>query len=77
METYFKIPQEIPKKNRKLQKLYYTVNISDYLVNLSNFIQIITSVGEAFIDQLDVQLSDNIIKKVYMVALIPDHDDNF
>jgi hypothetical protein len=46
-------------------------------VNLSDFNQIITSAGEAFIDQVDVQLPDNIITKVYIVALIPDHDDYF
>jgi hypothetical protein len=75
--THCKNKHEIIEKSRKLQKLYYTGDISEYVVNLRDLIQVIASAGQAFRDQVEAQPSDDIITMMYLLGRIPDDNDDF
>jgi hypothetical protein len=44
-DTHFKNRYEITEKSRKLRKLRYTGDVSDYLVNLRDFNQVVAATG--------------------------------
>jgi hypothetical protein len=69
MDTYFKNRHGIIVKTRKVGKLNYTRDISDYLVNLRDHNQVVASVGQAFRDQREAQLPDDIITRYIFWAL--------
>jgi hypothetical protein len=65
------------EKLRKLRQLPYTGDVSDYLVNLRDLNHTVASAGQAFRDQVEAQLSDDIINMRYMLGLIPEDNDAF
>jgi hypothetical protein len=50
-------------------------DIEDYLVNLRHLNQIVADTGQAFGDQVEAQLPDDIVNMIYMLERIPE-DDN-
>jgi hypothetical protein len=67
----------INAKNRKLRKLPYTGDVADYLVNLIDLNQVVASAGQAFSDQVEAHLPDDIITMMYMLGPILDNDDDY
>jgi hypothetical protein len=64
-------------KSRKLPILPFTGDISDYLVNLQDWNQIVASVGQAFPDQVEVHHPDDIVHMIYMHGPFSEDDDVF
>jgi hypothetical protein len=76
-DAQFKNRDEITEKSRKLQNRRNTGDDSDYLVNLRDLNLTVASAGQAFRDQVEAQLADNIIYMMYMLGPIPEDDDGF
>jgi hypothetical protein len=57
--------------------LYYTGYFMDYLVNLRDLNPGVASTGQAFRDQVEAQLPEDMIIMIYILGRIPDADDNF
>jgi hypothetical protein len=68
VDTHFQNRHEITEKSRKLRNLRYTGGLSDYLVNLRDLNQVVTAAGQAFRDQVEAQLPDDIITMMYMLG---------
>jgi hypothetical protein len=65
------------QKSRKLRKLRYKGDVSDYLVNFRDLNQTVASAGQAFPDQVKVHLPDNIVNMMYLLGPILEDDDVF
>jgi hypothetical protein len=65
------------EKSRKMRKLRYTGDVSDYLVNLRDLNKTVGSAGQAFRDQVEAQLPDDIINMMYMLGPIAEDDEDF
>jgi hypothetical protein len=76
-DSQFKKRHEITEKSRKLRKLRYTGDVSDYFVNLRDLNHTVASAGQAFRDQVKAQLPDHIINMMYMLGTMPEDDDAF
>jgi hypothetical protein len=76
-DAQFKKRHEITEKSRKLRKLRYTGDVLDYLVNLQDLNHTVASARQAFRDQVEAQLADDIINMMYMLGPIPEDDDAF
>jgi hypothetical protein len=76
-DMHFKNRHEITEKSRKLRKLHYTGDVSDYLVNLKDLNQVVAAADQAFRDQVEAPLPDDIITMMYMLGPIPEDDDDF
>jgi hypothetical protein len=76
-DAQFTNHHEITEKSRKLRKLRDRGDVEDYLVNLRDLNFTVASAGQAFRDQVEAQLPDDIINMMYMLGLIPKDDDAF
>jgi hypothetical protein len=76
-DAQFNHRHEIMEKGCRRQKIRYTGNVSDYLVNLQDLNHTVALAGQAFRDQVEAQLLDDIINMMYMLGRIPEDDDVF
>jgi hypothetical protein len=60
-----------------MRNLPYESDMLDYLVNLRDLNQVIQSAGQAYRDQVEAQLPDDIVNMMYMLGPIPETEDEF